>query len=45
MIWDRREKDLIDVIISFVFGLIVGGIVGTFAFALCAIQKREGDDT
>ena len=31
---------MIDVIISFVFGLIVGGIVGTFVFALCAIQKR-----
>ena len=35
---------MIDVIISFVFCLIVGGIVGTFVFALCAIQKR-GDDT
>ena len=43
MIWNRREKDLIDVVISFVAGLIVGGIVGTFVFALCAIQKR-GDD-
>ena len=43
MIWNRREKDLIDVLIGFALGLLVGGIVGTFVFALCAIQKRGGD--
>lgn len=39
----RKEKQMIDVLIGFGFGLVVGGIVGVFIFALCAIQKR-GDD-
>ena len=34
---------MIDVVIGFVAGLIVGGIVGTFVFALCAIQRKEDE--
>ena len=32
---------MIDIIIAFGIGLFVGALAGFFAFALCAIQKKE----